>query len=141
MRQVTVSREDRYALARSVAVGTPVAVLLWLGLLRLALGTWSYVFPGIVALISLVVVVGLLCPDPVGTFAYRFWKGLISGIDWLVTRVICAILYYFFITPLGFFLRLMRLPYARMGRAKTANSTWVKVAKPENRREHYLKQY
>lgn len=136
-----VRKEDRKALARNVAMGTPVAVLLWLGILRLVLGVWSFVVPSMIALLSLAVVVGLLCPDPVGKLTYRGWKGLIAGIDWLVTRAICAILYYVLITPLGCLLRMLGLPYARIGRAQPARSTWVRLAKTENRREHYLKQY
>lgn len=128
-------------LARSVALGTPVAVLLWVGILRLVLGAWSFVFPGIVALISVVVLTGLLCPDPVGRLTYRFWNGLIFGIDWLVTRVICVVLYYFLITPLGCVLRLIGLPYARVGRQQVPDTSWVRVVKAEQGRGNYLKQY
>lgn len=141
MREITVSKEERHSLARSVALGAPVAVLLWLGILRLVLGSWSLVFPGIVALISVVVLTGLLCPDPVGKLTYRFWNGLIFGIDWLVTRLICVVLYYLLITPLGCVLRLIGLPYAHVGRQQVANPRWVRVVKAEQRREDYLKQY
>ena len=141
MKQQRVSREERQAVARTVAMSMPVVVVLWVGIIRLALGTWSFVFPGMMGVFSLTVVVGLLCPDPVGRLTYRCWNALISGIDWLVTRVICALLYFLIITPLGMCLRIAGVAYARIARPGTANPRWVPVAKTLKRRDYYLKQY
>lgn len=141
MKGPLISKEERHGLARTVAISTPVVVFLWLGLLRVVLGDWRFVFPAMIGLLSLAVVLGLLCPDPLGSLTYRCWSALVAAIDWLVTRVICVLLYFLLITPLGCLLRILGVSYARIGRAAPGKSTWVTALKTANRREPYLKQY
>jgi len=128
-------------LARELLLGAPVAGLLWLLALRLFLGTWSFVFPLAIVGFSLLLALLMICPDPVGPAACRFWRGLVGAIDWLVTRVVCAVLYYGLFTPLGWLLRLLRVPLVRMQPDRGATTHWRKVAPPGDPRRQFFRQY
>ncbi len=143
MQSVVYSSDDRQRarLARELALGAPVAGLLWLLVLRLLLGTWSPALPlGIVGC-SLLLALLMICPAPVGPAACRLWRGLVGAIDWLVTRVVCAALYYLLLTPLGLILRLCRVPLVPMRPDPDKESHWRAVAPPGDPRRHFFRQY
>jgi hypothetical protein len=129
---------ERKRLARELVLGAPVAGLVWLLLLKLFLGEWSFAFPGAIVLFSFVLALLMTGPAPVGTLAFRFWKGLVFCIDWLVTRIVCLLLYFLLITPVGLMVRLLRGTKAS-GRSPSSN--WQKVSPAAGDRRHYFRQY
>ncbi|MGC9451858.1 MAG: hypothetical protein ACP5I4_10460 [Oceanipulchritudo sp.] len=136
-----ITFQNRRRLARELVIGAPVAGLLWLLILRVFLGEWSLGFPLVIVGFSLVLALVMIGPEPGGSLAYRFWKGLIFVIDWAVTRVVCLFLYYLIFTPLGLVLRLLRVPLLRMRTDPTAATHWRKVSPPADDRRHYFRQY
>ena len=140
-RKPGATKPERYRLAREVLIGAPVAGLLWLVLIRLFTGDWSFVFPAVIVGVSFVLAACMVCPDPFGSLAYRFWKGLVWGIDWVVTRIICVILFYLIFTPLGLLLRLIRVPLLSLKQRPSTESCWVDVKEKPVPERHFFKQY
>jgi hypothetical protein len=132
---------DRRRLARELVIGAPVAGLVWLLILRVFLGEWSFVFPLVIVGFSLVLALLMIGPAPAGSVAYRFWKGLVFAIDWVVTRLVCLLLYYLIFTPLGLALRLLRVPLLGRRDRCDPGSHWRKVSPPADARRHYPRQY
>ena len=139
--RATLGADSRRRLARELVIGAPVAGLVWLLILRVFLGEWSFGFPLVIVCFSLVLALVMIGPEPTGTLAYRFWKGLIFAIDWVVTRVVCLFLYYLIFTPLGLFLQLLRVPLLHMRTVPNATTHWRKVSPPADDRRHYFRQY
>lgn len=137
----TVEPGLRRRLARELVIGAPVAGLLWLLILRVFLGTWSFTFPLVIVAVSVVLALLMIGPEPLGSPAYRFWKGLVFAIDWVVTRVVCLFLYYLIFTPLGWVLRLFGVRLLDLKRQPGAKSYWRKVSPPTGDRRHYFRQY
>lgn len=137
----TISRKQRTQLARDLVIGAPVAALLWLLLLRLILGTWNPVFPLIIIGFSLLVAAMALCPDPIGTIAFRFWKTLVFVIDWSITRLCCAFLYFFIFTPLGWLLKLLRVPLLDNKPDPQCPSLWIKISPKTDTKHHFFRQF
>ncbi len=137
--EIPLARRRRLSL--ELVAGAPVAALLWLLLLRWILGVWSFGFPVVILAVSVVLALLMNGPAPVASFAYRFWKGFIFCIDWLVTRVVCLLLYYFLFTPVGWLLRLCRIPLLRMNTAPAGPSYWNEKAPGEDGPSPYLRQY
>jgi hypothetical protein len=136
-----VGRQERRRLAREVLIGAPVAGILWLLLIRLFTGDWSLVFPAIIVGFSIVLAACMVSPDPLGTGAYRFWRGLVGIIDWIITRIVCAFLYYLIFTPLGLILRLLRVPLLSLKLRPPEESCWVDVKEKSAPGKHFFKQY
>ena len=136
-----ITIEQRRRLARELVVGAPVAGLLWLLALRVFLGGWSIGFPLIFVFFSLTLALMMIGPEPLGLPAYRFWKALVCGIDWVVTRLVCLLLYYLIFTPLGLVLRLLRVQLVQMRGESGAATHWRKVSPPADDRRHYFRQY
>jgi len=44
---------------------------------------------------------------PFGRAFYRMWMGLASGINWLITRALLAVIFYGVLTPLALFFKLI----------------------------------
>lgn len=133
-----VALGERKRLARELVLGAPVAGLLWLLLLRLFLGEWSFTFPGAIVLFSFVLALLMIGPASVGTLAFRFWKGLVFCIDWLVTRIVCLLLYFLLITPVGLVVRIFR---GTKTSGQSAASNWQKASPASGDKRHYFRQY
>lgn len=136
-----INKPARRRLAREVLAGAPVACLLWLLLIRLFTGGWSFAFPAVLVAVSIFLSACLVGPDPLGSVAFRFWKGLVQVIDWIVTRVICVILFYLVFTPLGLLLRLFRVPLIQLKARPLEESCWIDVKQNPDPRIHFFKQY
>ena len=136
-----IEKRERRRLARELVIGAPVAGLVWLLVLRIFLGEWSLGFPLLIVGFSLVLALVMAGPDPPGSGAWHFWKGLVFGIDWVVTRVVCALLYYLVFFPLGVILRVLRVPLVRLRGDPAAPTHWQKVSPPPDARRHYFRQY
>lgn len=137
----TIDRGERRRLARELVIGAPVAGLLWLVILRVFLGYWSFVFALVIVGVSGILALVMVGPDPLGSLAFRFWKTLVFAIDWVVTRVVCLALYYLVFTPLGWILRLLRVRLLSMGSDPALESHWRKVSPPGDEKRHYFRQY
>lgn len=137
--RIPLSRRRRLAL--ELVAGAPVAALLWLLLLRWILGQWSFAFPGIIVAVSAVLALLMVGPEPGGTLAYRLWKGFILCIDWLITRLVCLLLYYLLFTPLGLVLRLVRGPLLPMKTEPHAESYWHTTGTLPPEPASYFRQY
>jgi hypothetical protein len=131
----------RRRLSLELVAGAPIAALLWLLLLRWILGSWSYPFPLLILAVSGVLALFLNGPEPLASFAYRFWKGFIFCIDWTVTRLVCGLLFYGLFTPVGWLLRLFGVRLLRI-HADPAAGTYWRVSQTGNRKAaSYLRQY
>jgi hypothetical protein len=137
----TIPRERRRQLCRELLLGAPLAALLWLLLLRLISGQWNWVFPVVILCVSLLMAGAVLMPGVVGSAVYRLWGGLIRCIDWVITRLSCAVLYFLVFTPLGLLLRLLRVPLLQMKPAKSTASMWIKISPKQDARHHFFRQY
>ena len=136
---ITVQKRRR--LARELVIGAPVAGLVWLLLLRTFLGEWSYGFPLVIVGFSVLLALVMIGPEPCGSLAYRFWAGLVSAIDWAVTRVVCLLLYYVIFTLLGVVLRVLGVRLLQMKAGPDSSSNWQKVSPAADERRHYFRQY
>lgn len=138
---VIVEKQIRKRQAREVLVGAPVAAIVWLLLIRLIGGTWSFGFPVAIMAFSGLLSALMVGPEPLATFAYRFWKGLLFLIDWIVSRVVCLVLYYLLITPMGILLRLFRVRLLNLKDEDSKASQWRKVSPSSDPRRQYFRQF
>lgn len=132
---------QRRRTALQVAVGAPFAGLIWLLIIRLVSGTWSLGFPLTIVGVSCSLALLMLVREPVGSLACRIWTGLIFVIDWVVTRVLCAMLYYLIFTPLGLVLRVLGVPLLKLKADPGASSYWEKGSPRRDDGRHYFRQY
>lgn len=137
----SAARRERIRLAREIALGAPVAALLWLGILRLLTGGWSWAFPALILGFSALVALLLLGPRASGEPARLFWKGLVFCIDFIITRVVCVILFYGLFTPVGLFLRLLGRRPLKMRPDPGAPSYWQKPKPDPETLRRYLRQF
>lgn len=136
-----ITRSDRLRLARELVLGAPIAALIWLLLLRWILGSWSFAFPLLIILVSLLLALLMTGPAIVSIPAYRFWRGLIGVIDWVVTRIVCLFLFYLIFTPLGLLLRLLRVPLLRLKGEAGRGSYWQTPRERPDGKRRFIPQY
>jgi len=138
-----IDRPLRLRLARELVLGAPVGAAVWLLLLRLIIGEWTWVFPGVIIGVSLLVAATVTSGvEPVASGAYRGWKGLVHAIDWLVTRVVCALLYFGLFTPVALVLKLLRVSLLDMRPDRATTSYWRTLpVTPTVDRKRYFRQF
>lgn len=137
----TIPAIDRRRLARELVIGAPVAALAWLLILFLVTGGWSFGFPLVILGFSGVLALLMIGPEMPGSGAYHLWKGLVFLIDWVVTRLVCLVLYYGIFTPVGWLLRLFGVSLVDRKLYPERRSYWIKCSPADDGKRHYFRQY
>lgn len=84
----------------------------------------------------LFITTGIILPSSIKCF-YVFWMAVSFVLGWVISRVILALLFFFLITPFGFFLRVVLkkdLLDEKIDLQK--NSYWIKCNEIENRKKY-----
>jgi len=83
---------------------------------------------------------GVLYPLLLKPF-YLIWMTIATILGWIMTRIILCIVFYFIVTPIGFFARLLGKQFLRLKIDANADSYWIKKDDVPFEKKDYENQY
>ena len=129
-------KEDKTTLRKfGVTVGS---VLLIVGIVLYLTGKSSSVIFGGAGV--LLILFGLILPNILKPLN-KIWMTLAVILGWFMSRLILFILFYFVITPIGFFLRIAGKDFLNLRTDKNFDSYWEKREKRVKEKIDYERQF
>ena len=106
------------------SLATPVAALVWLGLIRLVSGDWHWTLPS--AILSVGLIAGLVClvAPRAGRPVHVVWHAVVATANWIIVSVILFLVFILVFTPVGLLLRLIGRKSLRLRPDPHLNSYW-----------------
>ncbi|MDF1612462.1 MAG: SxtJ family membrane protein [Stygiobacter sp.] len=103
-------------------------IFLLLGLLFFLKNLYSN-YRNILFVISFILIIsGLLFPSKLKSI-YKIWMGFAFALGWIVSRLILIILFYFVLSPVGFFAKLFKKEFLDVKFKDGKNSYWIEKKK------------
>ena len=121
----------KFAITISVALGVLGVLILWRN------GQAGLIFLSIGAVIFLA---GLVWPKSLALL-YKAWMALALVLGLIMSHIILALVYYVVLTPIGFFMKIVRRDPLELSFDRNAKSYWIKRQKGVHDKASYEKMF
>lgn len=133
MMKPTVDAKElrKFAVTISIALGVLGGLVLWrkgqAGLIPIAIG-------------AVIFLAGLVWPKSLAIL-YKAWMALALALGFIMSHIILALVYFVVLTPIGFFMKIVKRNPLELSFDRTAESYWIKRQKGLNDMTSYEKMY
>ena len=113
------SRKNLMKFGKSVGLVLILAAALLLWSHPSSVFAWLIEFGGIILLLF-----GLMCPERLRHF-YKYWMTMAFVLGGIMGKIFLTAIFFFIITPIAFFAKVVRKEFMDVNFTKSANSYWI----------------